>query len=254
MAIAMADLGGGPAATAAISKAEASQRVKLQTDYAQAVLWSKGYAADETKAAFERTSALAARAELPAERFSALYGRYLWSWFRGKFGAARDIAERFLREAEAEGRIAEASVAHITLGLDCMQLGDLRESRTQLELGLSHFEESDSELREKFGLDLRASARAFLALTLWLSGDLPRGRELIEEATRLAGELGHPPTTATVLIYKIAIEIAQNDFESVAVDAENFLNISQQHSMGYHLAHSRLYLSVGLGRAMRNPA
>ena len=253
-AIAMADQAAEPAAGAAISKAEASQRVKLQNDYAQAVLWSKGYAADETKAAFERTSALAARAELPAERFSALYGRFLWSWTRGEFRAARDTAERFLREAEAEGRIAEARAAHIALGLACMQLGDLREARTQLELGLSRFEEPGSEIREKFGLDAGASARAFLALTMWLSGDLPRARELIEEATRLAGELGHPPTTATVLIYKIAIETARNDFESVVVDAENFLKISQQHSMGYYLALSRLYLSLGrtqLGNTQR---
>ena len=244
-AIAMADQSAGPAARAAISTAEASQRVKLQNDYAQAVLWSKGYAADETKAAFERTSALAARAELPAERFAALYGRFFWSWMRGEFRVARDTAERFLREAEGEGRIAEARVAHVTLGLACMQLGDLREARTQLELGLSRFEEPGSEIREKFGFDVGGSARAFLAFTMWLSGDLPRARELIEEAIRLAGELGHPPTTATVLIYKIAIEIARNDFESVVLDAENFLKISQQHGMGYNLALSRLYLSLG---------
>ena len=124
-AIALADQAAGPAARAAISKAEASQRVKLQNDYAQAVLWSKGYAADEAKAAFERTSALAARAELPAERFSALYGRFLWSWSRGKFRVARDIAERFLREAEAEGRIAEARALHIALGLGLHATGGL---------------------------------------------------------------------------------------------------------------------------------
>ena len=253
-AIAMADKAAGPAARAAISKAEASQRVKLQNDYAQAVLWSKGYAADEAKAAFERTSALATRAELPADGFSALFGRFLWSWSRGEFRVARDIAERFLREAEAEGRIAEARAGHLALGQACMQLGDLREARTQLELGLSRFEEPGSEIREKFGLDVGASARAFLAFTMWLSGDLPRARELIEEATRLAGELGHPPTTASVLLYKIAIETARNDFESVVVDAGNFLKISQQHSMGYYLALSRLYLSWGrtqLGNTQR---
>jgi len=253
-AIAMADQAAGPAARAAISKAEASQRVKLQNDYAQAVLWSKGYAADEAKAAFERTSALATRAELPADGFSALFGRFLWSWSRGEFRVARDIAERFLREAEAEGRIAEARVVHLALGQACMQLGDLREARTQLELGLSRFEEPGGEIREKFGFDVGASARAVLAFTMWLSGDLPRARELIEEATRLAGKLGHPPTTGTVLIYKIAIEVARNDFESVVVDAENFLKISQQHGMGYYLALSRLYLSLGrtrLGGAQR---
>jgi class 3 adenylate cyclase/tetratricopeptide (TPR) repeat protein len=248
-AIAMADQAAGPAAGAAISKAEASQRVKLQNDYAQAVLWSKGYAADETKAAFERTGALAARAELPAERFPALHGRYVWSWMRGEFRTARDTAERFLREAEAEGRIAESRVAHLALGLACLQLGDLREARTQLELALSRFEEPGSEIREKFaGLDVGATARAILAFTMWLSGDLARVRELIEEATRLASELGHPPTTAAVLMYKIAIETARNDFESVVVDAENFLKISQQHSMGYNLASSRLYLTLGRAR------
>jgi class 3 adenylate cyclase/tetratricopeptide (TPR) repeat protein len=244
-AIAMADKAGERAAAAAISTAEASRRVKLQNDYAKAALWSRGFAADETKAAFERTSALAARAELPAERFSALYGRFFWSWSRGEFRAAHDIAERFLREAEAEGRIAEAQAAHSALGQACLQLGDLREARTQLELGLSRLEESGSEIREKFGLDAGASARAVLAFTMWLAGDLPRARELIQEATRLAGELGHPPTTASVLLYKIAIETARNDFESVVVDAGNFLKISQQHSMGYYVALSRLYLSWG---------
>ena len=253
-AIAMEDKAAGPASAAAISEAEASQRVKLQNDYAQAVLWSKGYAADETKAAFERTSALAAQAELPGERFSALHGRFLWSWFRGEFRAARDIAERFLREAEAAGRIAEARVAHTGLGLAYMQLGDLGEARTQLELALGRCEEPASEIREKYGLDAGAGARAYLALALWLSGDLPRARELIGEATRLAGELSHPPTTAAVLIYKLAIEAARNDFASVVVHAENFLKLSQQHSMGYYLAFSRLYLSLGrvqLGNTQR---
>ncbi len=244
-AIALADKAAEPAAAAAISKTEASRRVKLQSDYGQALLWLKGYAADEAKAAFELTSALAARAELPGERFSALHGRFLWSWFRGEFRAARDIAERLLREAEAEGRIAETQMAHTGLGVAYMQLGDLGEARTQLEVALGRFGEPGSEIREKYGLDGGASARAYLALALWLSGDLPRARELIEEATRLAGELGHPPTTAAVLIYKLAIEAARNDFVSVVVHAENFLKLSQQHSMGYYLAFSRLYLSLG---------
>ncbi len=252
-AIAMADKA-EPAAPAAISNGERSQRVKLQNDYTQAVLWSKGYAADETKAAFERASVLVARPEFFTERLSALYGQFIWTWTRGEFRAARELVERSLREAEAEGRIADARACRIGVGLAHMQMGDLREARAQLELGLGHFDEPDSELMEKFGADAAASIRAFLALTLWLSGDLPRARALIKEAIRLAGELGHAPTTATVLMYKITIDTVRNDFESVVVDAENFLKISQEHGMGYHLAMSRLYLSLGrtaLGGAQR---
>ena len=252
-AIAMADKA-GPAASATISNGKASQRVKLQNDYTQAVLWSKGYAADETKAAFERANILVARPEFSTERLSALYGQFAWTWTRGEFRAARELVERALREAEAEGRIAEARASRIGVGLAYMQLGDLREARAQLELGLGHFEEPDDELKAKFGIDAAASVRAFLALTLWLSGDLTRARELIEEAKRLAGELDHAPTTATVLMYKITIDTFRNDFESVVVDAENFLKISQQHGMGYHLAMSGVYLSLGrtaLGGAQR---
>jgi predicted ATPase len=57
-----------------------------------------------------------------------------------------------------------------------------------------------------------------------------------------------------VLIYRLAIEAARNDFASVVVHAENFLKLSQQHSMGYYLAFSRLYLSLGrvqLGNTQR---
>jgi tetratricopeptide (TPR) repeat protein len=249
-AIALAD----KAEPAAISNGEVSQRVKLQNDYTQAVLWSKGYVADETKAAFERASVLVARPEFSTERLSPLYGQFIWTWTRGEFRAARELVERSLREAEGEGRIADARACRIGVGLAHMQMGDLREARAQLELGLGHFDEPDSELMEKFGADAAASIRAFLALTLWLSGDLTRARELIGEATRLAGELDHAPTTATVLMYKITIDTLRNDFESVVVDAKKFLKISQQHGMGYHLAMSGLYLSLGrtvLGGAQR---
>ena len=114
-AIAMADKAAEPAAPAAISNGERSQRVKLQNDYTQAVLWSKGYAADETKAAFERTSVLVARPEFFTERLSALFGQFIWTWTRGEFRAARELVERSLREAEAEGRIADARACHIVL-------------------------------------------------------------------------------------------------------------------------------------------
>ena len=77
-AMAMADKA-ATAATSAIPGTTPRQRVKLRRDYAQAVLWSNGWAADETKAAFERASDLATRAELSAERFPTFHDLALWS-------------------------------------------------------------------------------------------------------------------------------------------------------------------------------
>ena len=248
-AIAMADkAAGATAGIAASPETKPSHRMKLQTDYAQAVLWSKGWSADVTKAAFDRTSNLTVHAVLRAERFPALYGRCTWSLVRGEFRAARDIAERFLREAEAEGRIAEAGVARRLLGFACLYLGDLAEARAQLELALnSHDQERDSDIREKFGQDTGVSSRAYLAEVSWHLGDLQRARQLIEEAIGLGRELGHLPSTISAFAYKMSIEVSRKDLESVVADAENLLRISQQHGMEFYATISRVCLSWARG-------
>src|SRR5277367_1835740 len=68
-AIEMADKGGGDTAGAAPIR----QRLKLQTDYARAIAWSRGYAADETKAAGARVQELVSGNDNIAERLNAYY-------------------------------------------------------------------------------------------------------------------------------------------------------------------------------------
>ncbi len=220
-AIAMADKAAVSTTPTAVLEANASRRVKLQRDYAQAVLWSKGWAADATKAAFEQTSNVAARAELPAARIPALYGQMVWSLMRGEIRAAKNIAERLLPLAEAEGQIGEVSAAHQSIGVACLLLGDLAASRSHLELALDSSErELTGKASERVGIDAGVSARAILAHTAWHLGDLQRARRLIEEAIGLARELDHPPTTGMALWYKLLVEDARNDPECVLDDAE----------------------------------
>ena len=54
--------------------AQRQRRLKLQTSYGQALQWSKGYVAEETKAAFKRAQELAAGTDDDAERFKILPG------------------------------------------------------------------------------------------------------------------------------------------------------------------------------------
>jgi uncharacterized protein YaaQ len=76
------------------------RRLKLQTSYGQAMMWSKGFGAAETKAAFSRASELAVGAAA-AERFPAYYGLWVGTLLRGELESARETAEIFLREANA---------------------------------------------------------------------------------------------------------------------------------------------------------
>ena len=62
------------------------------------MMWSKGYAAEETKAAFARARELTAGTENPAERFIAYFAHWASSQTRGEFdvgaGNRRDLSAR----------------------------------------------------------------------------------------------------------------------------------------------------------------
>ena len=82
------------------------RRLKLQTDYGQAMLHARGYSVPETKAAFARARELAAGIEDAAERFSAYYVLWVASFMRGELESTREMAELFLREVEARAGFA----------------------------------------------------------------------------------------------------------------------------------------------------
>jgi len=65
---------GAPRAAAATSTTSPDRRLKLQTSYGQALLWSRGFGAEETKAAFTRAKELATGDDNVAERFTTYYG------------------------------------------------------------------------------------------------------------------------------------------------------------------------------------
>ncbi|MBV9288450.1 MAG: hypothetical protein JO288_11630, partial [Hyphomicrobiales bacterium] len=100
--------------------APSSRRLKLQIDYGQAVMFLKGFAAEETKAAFARAAELVERGGAGADLYRVYQGQWDASWFHGELVLARKLAESFVHEAEAKGHGMEAAVAHRTLGQTCV--------------------------------------------------------------------------------------------------------------------------------------
>jgi tetratricopeptide (TPR) repeat protein len=104
--------------------ASRQRRLQLQTRYGQVMMWSRGFASDESKTAFARARTLAAGVGDASERFDAYYGLYVGSLVRGELSLARETAESFLREAETEGRMTEASAARRCVGVAGLVQGD----------------------------------------------------------------------------------------------------------------------------------
>jgi hypothetical protein len=125
------------AESAEVKKAMAARqrRLKLQISYGKAMMWSKGYGAEETKAAFARARNIGAGIGNFAERSAANYGHWVNNNMRCEFKLARETAENFLHEAENESQLLEVSIARRMLGYTCLFVGNFTESR-------AHFEEA----------------------------------------------------------------------------------------------------------------
>jgi class 3 adenylate cyclase len=235
-AIAMADEAAGAAPRRANAAASPSRRLKLQTDYGQAMMWSKGFAAEETKSAFARAAELAARTGDFSERFAAGHGQWTLEMVRGELRSARELASTFLREAEDEGRVVEIGVARRGLALIAYNSGDFLDAQTHCERALEACAPGHEEkARERFGQYTGAFAMSCLAITAWQLGEVDRARELIEMATRRATELGHAPSMAIPLNFRSHLEILRGDAGAALSSAEALESCARVHGMTlYH--------------------
>ena len=146
-AIELSDKAGG-AAPRRDAAASASQRLKLQTEYGQAVMWGKGFAADETKDAFARAAELATHIGGPEAPLDAYVARWAHSYFRGELGLALEAAESLLRGAERAARPTEAATGHRLLGLTRLVQGDFAQARERCEQALRIYDpERDREAK-----------------------------------------------------------------------------------------------------------
>jgi predicted ATPase len=195
-------------------------------------MWSRGYGAEESKAAFIRARELAATIYNATEQFNIYYGLWVGNTARGEWGSAREIAETFLREAERGARTTERGVGRRLLGFSCLWQGDFIEAQANLVEALSVYDpERDRKARFGFGLDTGAAVRAYLAVTKWLLGEVGPARALIEEAVAHAIETGHVPSLVVTYVHRAEFEIVRGDAVAARRDAEIVVKLSQENAL-----------------------
>jgi class 3 adenylate cyclase/tetratricopeptide (TPR) repeat protein len=208
------------------------RRLKLQTDYGQAIMWSKGFAAEETKAAFARAAELAAMTDDFSERFAASHGQWTLETVRGELRSARELASTSLREAEDARRVVETGVAHRGLALIGYFSGNFLDAQTHCERALEACAPGHEEkARERFGEYTGGLVMSCLAITSWQLGKVDRARELIEMANRRAAELGHAPSMGYPLLFRSHLEVLRGDAAAALNSAEALESCAREHGM-----------------------
>ncbi|MBV9290246.1 MAG: hypothetical protein JO288_20930 [Hyphomicrobiales bacterium] len=137
---------------------------------------SKGYAAEETKAALARSAALIGSADEFVERFAAMVGQFSAAGTAGELGSGRELALTLLRQAEDAGQVWASGVAYWWLGMGAYWRGDFVEARTHCDRAIeSRDPNPDPKALERFG-DLSVYPAQPLAWTMWQLGEVERAR------------------------------------------------------------------------------
>ena len=227
------------------------RRRDLQKAYGQALLWGKGFAAQEARAAFARVGEFVRPAEDAPARFLAYYAQCLGGVMRGEYAQMRQVAETFLREAEAEGRATEADAARRMLGLALLNQGELKAARSVLESALGdHVLQWDRETQFLFDWDTdgEVSAAAYLALTEWHLGEVERARRLIQRAIHRADKLGHVATVAVALFFKTVLENRRGDVSATGLAAEALVGLTEERGIKTFADLGHTYANWARGR------
>jgi class 3 adenylate cyclase/tetratricopeptide (TPR) repeat protein len=220
------------------------RRLHLQTSYGQALLWSKGYADEEARAAFARAEELASGIEDPAERLKIYYGQCLGNLLRGEYASAQSLAEGLLRDAELKRRPQETAFARRILGLTHHMQGAFPEAQAQLERALSG---SNGGGELQVGLDMDVAARAYLSHSVWVQGEFARARTLIGESVARAASAADIPDQCTAYSFECVFAIVRNDAEEARRAAERLIAVAEEHGAKLFLLVARVY--AGWARA-----
>ena len=118
------------------------------------------------------------------------------------------------------------------LGLTCLWQGDFVRAQANLVEALRILDpEREPEARLRYALDVGASARAALAITKWLLGEIGPARALIEQAI----ETDHITTLVHSYMWKAQFEVVRGDAGAARGDAAIVVKLSQENALPLYL-------------------
>lgn len=222
------------------------QEIRAQIGLANALMYTRGYVAGETKEAFDRTRQLVEHAEAlgdsledPFVMFSVLFGFWVAHFVAFDAGAVRDVAAQALALAEPQGATIPLLVSHALLGTALVVSGDFRSGLDHLQKSMA-LQEPDRHgelLAVRFGMDFGAGFMSFRASAHWLLGNPVAASEDVERAIAAARRIAHIPTLMVVLHLTGATQIRLGNILAAQAQADELLSLAKEQAAPFYIAH-----------------
>jgi class 3 adenylate cyclase/tetratricopeptide (TPR) repeat protein len=187
---------------------EARDRLELeaQITLGPALIATKGYAASETVAAYERARALIRITGDRTHQDAVLLGTFVSYYNLAAFEKGMEVGREFLQWAEGVGEALPLCIGHRMLAVSYNTLGKYPEARDHAERALRFYDpERHSCLAWRYVHDLGVAAMCHYANAKWHLGFSDQSMSLEREALAWAAKLKHHNTIGYALFYAGAL-------------------------------------------------
>jgi class 3 adenylate cyclase/tetratricopeptide (TPR) repeat protein len=223
------------------------QEIDVQLALGIPLIAVQGYAAEETREAFERARTLCLRWDSPAEYLQALYGLWGHSWMRGKNDEALRMANEFLSRSQTAADNVPLMMAHRVMGSTLLSIGQFRSSRQHFEESIALSKVTGTRLLyNRYMVEPQAASLLLLSWDLWFLGYPDQSLSRVSEALALAQELSQPYTVAFAHYMTSVVHLLRGEPERALASAEKSLDVSHEHRFSLYV----LLSSISRGRAL----
>ncbi|MGA9722128.1 MAG: adenylate/guanylate cyclase domain-containing protein [Candidatus Binatus sp.] len=216
----------------------------LQTTLGPALIATKGYAAPEVGAAYDRARELCQRAENSSQLPIVVFGLFAFYVVRADHEKALNLGKHLLSLAESAQGEALLLQAHNALGLAFFFQGEFAASREHLERSISLYDlEKHRSLAFSYaGQDPAVTSSVFSAWALQSAGYSDQALKRSIDALRLAQQLSHPYSLAYVKGIAAAFHQFRKDVEVTQGLADASLALATEHGFPFWSAFQTILL------------
>jgi class 3 adenylate cyclase/predicted ATPase len=223
------------------------EEIKIQLALGIPLIAVAGYAAEETREAFERARSLCLELQDPPEHFQALYGLWGHSWMGGKNDQAAALANEFLLHSQQRADVDLSMMAHRIMGSTLLTVGEFKSSREHFEktIALSKAQ-GQGRLFSLYMVEPQVASLLLASWDLWFLGYPDQALSHVSEALALARHLGQPYSIAFAHYMTSVVRIFRGEPEHALASAEQSLEMSREQRFSLYV----LLSTISRGRAL----
>ena len=223
------------------------EEIKIQLALGIPLIAVRGYAAEETREAFEQARTLCLKQENPPEQFQALYGLWGHSWMGGKNDEALALANEFLSRSQPRDDITLSMMAHRIMGSTLLTIGEFQSSREHFEktIALSRAK-GQRPLYSRYMVEPQVASLLLASWDLWFLGYPDQAHSHVSEALSLARDLGQPYSIAFAHYMTSVVHLMRGEPDRALASAEQSLDMSREQRFSLYV----LLSTISRGRAL----